>query len=214
MLDSVLLQKYLFQYKNLVLEGMGTIRIKPVGALLDFPNRQLHAPAVELVFSTQEQSAAHLYHWLAKELQCSPFDAREQVHQLTNRFQADLSKHQQAMWPFLGSFERNADGSIGFSSLWKPVSAVPVEAERVIRSGASHTIRVGEEMRTNAEMEQLIQTRNRSTRAYWWVAALVLFFVSVAAIIVFVSDHKMHWLRQSNYHPIEVKDAPLQYKKP
>lgn len=214
MFDSGLLQNYLFQYKNLSLEGLGTLRLKTVAAELDFPNKLLQAPSAELVFAPQEQSAAHLYQWLAREFNSSPFDARDQVQQFTSQILNELRLKKQFVWPVLGTFRQEEDGAIVFNASWKPVAiATPVVAERVIRTGASHTIRVGEDLRTNSEMEELITSLNRKPRKLWWVAALTLLLVAIAIIVVFVSDHASYWLRQSNYHPVDVKETPQQYRK-
>ena len=214
MFDSGLLQNYLFQYKNLSLEGLGTLRLKAVAATLDFPNKLVHPPSAELVFTPQEQSAAHLYQWLARELAISPFEAQDQVQQFTRMAGNDLREKQQFEWPTLGTFLQEAGGGIQFNPSWKPLAvAMPIKAERVIRSGASHTIRVGEEVHTNAEMEEIITSLNQKPRKLWWVAALVLLLMAVGIMVVFVTDHASYWLRQSNYHPVEVKEAPQQYRK-
>jgi hypothetical protein len=214
MTDSQLLQKYLFLYKSIPLEGLGTLYFQPAGAQLDFPNRQLNPPKAELFFSQQVQPASHLYLWMAGELKTTPFEARDLVQQFTGSILTRLKKQNKVDWPLLGTFQKEANDTLQFTSDWMPVAvAAPVKAERVIRSGASHSIRVGEDIRTNVEMEELITSLNKKTRTYWWMAALLLFLAAAAAIVVFVRTHKEHWYRQSNYHLIETKDAPLPYKK-
>ena len=65
-----------------------------------------------------------------------------------------------------------------------PLPVIPVE--RVIRREDTHTIRVGEEERTNKHMEELLAQPETAKKSYWWVYLIIAVLV-IAVIILLIT---------------------------
>ncbi len=176
------LLKYFSLYKNLSLPGIGSFNTAFQPAELDFANKTLNAPAYHIQYNNAEpDTTAHFYNYLTKE---TGLQYEEAVHQL-KKFTAQLKDKLDTGEPvkFFGigvlikkeeGYSFDADKSINdfFSA---------ITAERVIRQNAEHNVRVGEDDKTSTEMyQQLNQTIVKEER--WWIAALVLAFIGIAAI--------------------------------
>jgi hypothetical protein len=89
-----------------------------------------------------------------------------------------------------------------------------VLAERVIRKGAEHHVRVGEQELTNTEMEERLQGAEVKKKLSWWVAGLLLSTLGIILAVLFAGQHKIQWKNFTNYHQLHPQAPPVLYKTP
>ncbi|MBK6827625.1 MAG: hypothetical protein IPG86_12485 [Chitinophagaceae bacterium] len=87
-----------------------------------------------------------------------------------------------------GTGEKGAGEEIRFTARESLIIEPPVPAIRVLREKAEHTVRVGEDERTAAEME-LFLSKTDEKKSYWWAWALGLGLVAVLFSGWYLSEH-------------------------
>lgn len=209
-----LIQKYLSAHRKVELEGWGVLEVKTNASQLDFTNRQLNAPYFSLQFRSGTGNSDSFLKWLSKEKNISIEEAAAEIKNFISQFLSVLQEKKKIDWNGWGIFYRNTEGKIKFQSILTTlVTAGPVTAERVIRKGAEHQVRVGEDQKTNTEMELLLAGLDTKPGNKWWVPALIILFFSIGLAWYFSTLHKTLWTSQGNYRQIILKDAPSQYQE-
>jgi hypothetical protein len=84
-------------------------------------------------------------------------------------------------WHAVGAISKGLAGETKFDPAIRPALEKPVVAEKVIREISEHMVRVGEDQKTSAEMQEMLNLPE-TKRSRWWIAALVagllaLFFI-------------------------------------
>lgn len=206
-----LVAQYLTFKKQVSIEGVGTFSVEELPARLDFPNRLLHAPEHILHFNSKWEEDALFEQWVQKQSGASQQEVKAQLQHLSNQFQRTLTEQQALSWKNIGRFSKK-DQQIQFVSEFEAVKRSPVTAEKVIRKNAQHSIRVGEQEKTNVEMEELLQTQSRKTLNLWWLFALALFLTALVLILFTLINRSQQWNRQGNSKKLKLNDMPALYK--
>ncbi|MFY7839897.1 MAG: hypothetical protein ACOVP7_06450 [Lacibacter sp.] len=206
-----LVAQYLTFKKKVSIKGIGTFSVEELPARLDFPNRLLHAPEQILHFDSKWDTDTAFEEWVQKQKGISQQEVMEQFQHLSDSFQRILSDKKEVTWERLGQFSKS-DQQIQFVSALETVRRSPVTAEKVIRKNAQHSIRVGEQEKTNVEMEELLYNRSRKPLNLSWVIALVLFLIALVTILYTGSTRLQQWNRQGNSEKIKLKEMPPFYK--
>jgi nucleoid DNA-binding protein len=210
-----LIQKYLSAHRRVELEGWGILELKPLSAQLDFPNRILNPPYYTLQFFSEASGSELFLKWLSNEKNISIEEASSQLKEFISQFLSVLQTKKKIDWNGWGIFFRTTDGKTKFQSiLTTVVSPSSVKAERIIRKGAEHQVRVGEDQKTNTEMELLLAETNSLPQQKWWIAACMILLLGAVLTWYFSSAHRLQWKQQSNYRQIEPSPTPEQYKEP
>lgn len=205
------IQKYLLQHHQVTIEGWGTMQLVNESAQVDFTNRKIHAPASIILFQEAKAVDASFENWLTQELNISYNEAVHTVKSFVQSFQQAVL-NAPMRWNGWGSFEY-----INNKIIFKPefnVLPASVTAERVIRKGAEHQIRVGEDERSNTQMEEWLHGSPVKQKYLWWVAGLVLFSFGIILAVLFANHHNIQWKKYTNYHQLQPKDPPVLYKIP
>ncbi|RXK58136.1 hypothetical protein ESA94_19180 [Lacibacter luteus] len=206
-----LVAQYLTFKKQVSIKGIGTFSIEELPARLDFPNRLLHAPEHILHFDSKGSDDVLFEQWVQKQNGISQQEVKEQLQHLSDSFHRTLSDKTELTWEKVGQFSKK-DQQIYFVSAFEAVKRPPVTAEKIIRKNAQHSIRVGEQEKTNVEMEELLYSRSRKTLNFWWVLALVLFLIALVTILFTLSNRSQQWNRQGNSEKLKLKEMPALYK--
>ena len=151
-----LIAKYLSFQKQVSLKNVGTFSVEELPARLDFPNRLLHAPEQILHFHTKWSDDEPFEQWLQKHAGLSQQEIKEQFQNLSVDFQRTLSANNELVWNGIGRFFRNEQQVILFTPSFETLKRAPLSAEKVIRKHAQHSLRVGDQEKTNLEMEELL----------------------------------------------------------
>lgn len=176
---------YLFQNKTCPLPGLGTLAITSHPATYDFVNKSFLPPAVQTVFNTTETDAAVLVDYIASKQNCTVIIAIEALGKFSNGLKQQLAANGKASIPFTGILNSTADGIITFEQLTLPAYLQPnIAAEKVAHPEAAHTMLVGDKETTTLQMAEYY-TEAAPAKNYWWVWALVLFAVAMAAVVIY-----------------------------
>src|SRR5687767_5030714 len=164
---------YFIRHHQLPVPGVGTFLLERHPARGDFPNRIIEPPVYSIIFSQDEaHPPPKLFIWLTEALGISRRDAVTRFNDFSFDLKENISNGHSINWSGIGKLSGGLAGEIKFS----PVPAEmtfeqPVPAEKVIREKPEHTVRVGEEERTSAQMTEILLTQPAVKRSYWWAWA-------------------------------------------
>ncbi len=182
------LQKYFILYKKLSLPGIGWFSAEESAARLDFTEKKLQAPSQVVNFYPQAALPNKVFfQFLSQELAVEETQAIRHFNQFIFDLKDQLSNSGSIALPGIGKLYKNEKNEYEFQSEnWMSDYFPDLSAERIIRQGAEHTIRVGEEEKTNTQMHEMlfIEEKNTSTD-YWWLYAVILALLGIAALIYY-----------------------------
>lgn len=182
---------YLFQNQTCPLPGLGTLSITSVPAEYDFVNKIFLPPQSLTVFNTTETDADLLVDYIAAKQNCSVITAIDDLGKYCNNLKHELTKNSKAVIPYAGNLAIDADSIITFEQIVLPAYLQqPVTAEKVIHPEAAHTMLVGDRETTNLQMAEYY-TETELPKNYWWVWALVLFAIALAAIFIYINQNSL-----------------------
>lgn len=210
MIDLVL--RYLLNHKEVSLKGIGTFSLRNVSSVIDFPDRLLYAPKTILEYSASASDSEDFHRWIENDQQLSAHTAKDKLEFFVKDFQQKLSKHKNVEWEGIGVFSKNEENLLSFQPAFDTFIGDPVKAEKIIRKDAEHYVKVGEEEKTNIEMEELLLKKQKRTIKAWWIFTIVLFLLGVAALWYFSSANKSEWNTQGNGSKIKPGKNEPTYK--
>ncbi len=182
------LHQYLILHRQLQIPGVGTLMLVRKPADIDFANRVVNPPAFSIVFDAGEATVSRkLYNWLAAVLGISERDAVIRFNDFTYDLRSRVQSGEVLDWSGVGKLSKGLGGEIRFESeLIDQPAGEPVPAVKVLREKAEHTVRVGEDQRSSAEMlERLLPGETR--RQPFWAIALVIALIAFVFIAVYFS---------------------------
>jgi len=175
------LVKYFALYKKLILPGIGSFNSSTQPAQLEFVEKTLHAPVHTIIFHEDVQANdENFVSFLIKETGLGQSEASGKFNYFITQLKEKLQSGIALQLPGLGILTNNGD-AYSFTAENQQQFFPGVTAERVIRQNAQHSIRVGEDQKTSAEMHELLH--QEATQDRWWIAAIVLGVIGIAAIL-------------------------------
>jgi hypothetical protein len=171
-----LIATYLFQNKKCPLPGIGHLFIQQTAAQTDFVNKQIFAPSSVIQFSTNEIENENFL---------------ENLSAHSNKTIAEVKKHLQNLFSDqyfsiagVGSFSKENDKLKFIPTVLEDDLLQPVKANRVVHQNEAHTMVVGDTETTTAAMTEYF-AEEEITKDYWWVWALALGGLAIAAIFIY-----------------------------
>jgi hypothetical protein len=110
-------------------------------------------------------------------------------------------------WRGVGTIKKGLGGEIKFQPHEPVFTEQPVPAEKVLREKAEHTVRVGEEEKTSAEMEEML-AKPEENKPYWWAHALVIGLLAIVFIGWYFSEHGVDLSATANSKRLVPGDTP------
>ncbi len=168
------LYQYLLLNKQLPVPGIGTFSLERTPARIDFPNKLMYPPVY--CFSLQEKGVSpsgNFFKWLGKALRVSDRDAIIRFNDFSFDLKKQIDEGDIISWNGVGTLKKGLAGEIKFIPAEPSMSEDPVPAAKVLREKADHTVRVGEDEKTVAEMEEML-AHPVVTRSWWWVYAMIV----------------------------------------
>jgi nucleoid DNA-binding protein len=206
------LRKYLANQQQISIKGVGTISVEQLPARVDFPNQLLYPPETILHFSKLAHHDEAFCRWLSRELQVSEIQAVNDYQSFADEMLKELNENKKMSWNGVGEFVKSENGLINFNPAIQNTSvAKPIAAKKIIRQGAEHYIRVGEDERTNTEMQEILLGDEKKLYKSWWLAAVILLLTALIIIVVYLSNVKNKNLH-SNQNKPTVSESPTLYK--
>ena len=177
------LVKYFSLHGHLVLPGIGSLVAETQPAKIEFVEKTLHAPQYTITLLNDTRSDDALITFIASEMKIASADAAKKfksfIHQLIGTIQAGRNY----TIPGLGVLYGNGLGYHFNTEATLQIMYGSINANKIIRQNVSHNVLVGEDNRTSTEMHQLLQTESASQK--WWIGAVVLGAIGVAAILYY-----------------------------
>lgn len=169
------LYQYFILHKQLNVPGIGTFQLERKPAVSDFPNKLIYPPSYAISLHHSNASPAmNFFGWLGKALDINDREAVIRFNDFAFELKRKILSGDRVKWDGVGTLSSGLAGEIRFESAFKEVIAVePVKAEKVIRDKSEHTVRVGEDEKTSAEMLEYLN-QPAEQKNYWWAMALAI----------------------------------------
>lgn len=166
------LYHYLLQHRKLSLPGIGTFILERKPAQADFPNKQIHPPVYSISLQGNAPvPAGSFFSWLGNSLGVSQMDAVIRFNNFVFELKKQLEADDIIEWNGVGEIKKGLAGEIKFLPQEPLMAGLPVPAEKILRDKAEHTVRVGEQERSSAEMTRIL-SEPEEKKSYWWAYAL------------------------------------------
>lgn len=180
------LYEYLLLHRHLSIPGVGGLELHRTAASSDFAQKQVKPPAFSIRFQPNSPGPSRkLFDWLAGRLNISSHEAIMKFNGFAYDLKSQVMSGKKVSWQRVGEFSRGYSGEIKFESALDDKSFDrPVNAIRVIRDKAVHSVRVGDEERTSAEMADWLHPEDRK-RSYGWIIAMVAAILLVIFLAVY-----------------------------
>lgn len=183
------LYQYLLQHKKLALPGIGTFMVERKPAEIDFPNKLMLPPVYSLVMQPLALiPSGKFFNWLGAVLGISQMDAVVRFNDFVFEVKKQIEKGDAISWNGVGTITKGLAGDIKFQPHEFTIAEQPVAAVKVLREKAEHTVRVGEDEKTSAEMEEML-AKPEASKSWWWVYALAIGLLAVIFIGWYFSEH-------------------------
>ena len=182
------LYEFLVLNKWLSLPGIGTISLRQESSQLDITNRQFTRPSFNYSLDARNDSPPKkLFEWLSASLGITEWDAIKAVNDFSASFKKELSEQKKVVWEKVGTFKNDGAGNLRLDSEVTAPGEQTVIAEKVIRQKAEHTILVGEQERSAAEMEEYFAD-TPAKRNYTSLIAAILVVIAIIFIGWYFSE--------------------------
>jgi nucleoid DNA-binding protein len=206
-----LLRRYLYLYKSISLNGFGTIMLDEIPARIDYPNKLLHPTQYKLQFQSTSNADDRFSIWVSEQLNVSKEESAKQTANFISDLKHCLNNQKVVDWQGIGSFKNDENQVLRFTPSINIETGDPVAAEKIIRRNAEHFIRVGEQEKTNTQMQELLFGTKKKVRFHWWHSAVILLVLGIVAILYFAYLFPMSWKMQGNKMELKTNQAPKQY---
>ncbi|MBP6432577.1 MAG: hypothetical protein KA319_12495 [Ferruginibacter sp.] len=171
-----LIATYLFQHKQCPLPGLGHLYVLQIPAINNFINKQIIAPQWVVKFSATQIDDENFLNYAAKINNTNSSSIKQQLQNLFT--QNNISIHG------VGEF-KNENGKFDFvAEEINPLFSQPTNADRVVHENEAHTMVVGDTETTTTAMTEYFAD-DEVKKDYWWVWALVIAGISIAAICMY-----------------------------
>lgn len=181
------LNAYLFQHRSISIPGLGTIYLETLPANADVAERTILPPVYQFRFDKYfDAPDREFFSYVATHRNILDYEAIKWYNEFSFDLRNRIRTEERVSWDGVGILRKDDSGNVVFESA--PDNGLfmgPTPALRVNRQNAEHTLLVGDQERTNFEMNELLLhdeetagTRSKS----WWIIALVLAVVTLAIL--------------------------------
>lgn len=188
------LKSYLVQHKSINIPGLGTIYLERVPAQIDIVNKQLLPPRYIYKFDKYfDAPDAEFFSYLATHKKLEDYEAIKWYNEFAYNLRAQIRTDEKAEWEGIGIFKKDSSGEIIFEdNSQQPTGLIPLAANRIVRSDASHHLLVGDRETTTIQMSELLNDGNvHVEKESWWIYALIL--TAVGLCIAFFHFYRYGW---------------------
>ena len=178
--------KYLILNKQVNLPGIGHFQVVEFPARLDFNSKVIHAPVPIIQFTNISQAAdRYFFDFVAHELQIEQAESIRKFHDFTYHLKDEVNVNQSIKLPGMGMLMKNSTGGYSFQPVAMFDNYFPsINIDYLLQ----------EEPRTwknTSSSDEDVTAVNGATQQpgrhpyRWWLAAIVLAAVGIAAIAMY-----------------------------
>jgi hypothetical protein len=173
-----LLAKYLHQYKQLHLPGIGSFEVVEQPARLEYADRLIYPPQSEIRYSETGTLNDTQLEYLEQELGVDRFVVERQLQDFVQELKQRLNG-QPFTWYGLGTLLLRQN-RLEFRA--EPLTNLtPVDAHKVIRENAQHTVLIGEQEVQSGDVPEYLHGTGRKRSIFvligWILLALAILFL-------------------------------------
>jgi len=180
------LNAYLFQHRSISIPGLGTIYLETFSANVDVADRTILPPLYKFRFDKYFDSPdREFFAYIASQRKVLDYEAIKWYNEFSTDLRNRIRTEEKVDWEGVGTLSKDEGGNV----LFEPASTsalfmTPTPAIRVNRQNAQHTLLVGDQERTNVEMNELLHDEEAADKRKWawWIVALVLAILALAAL--------------------------------
>lgn len=194
--------------------GLGSVAVQRKAAISDFVDHVFLPPSYSFQWNQADTNPSPgFYKWLADELNTTEEEAALKVNEYVGELKREINAGKEINWEGVGIIRRGMDSGIELETGDKQLDfEQEVFAEKVIHPDSSHTILVGDEEKSSADMNQFLGLFQRKKitkhRLILWIAAFAL-----VLFIIYMSVTGWSPVSVSNKNGISPNDAPASYKE-
>lgn len=180
-----LITKYLFQNGHCPLPSLGELEIGHSSASANFMEKQLTAPQPFIKLNKETPDASGLVQYIAAKAGKPQLDAEDELFNFCKEIKGKVNNGESVVFSGVGKFFKDSSGQLSFDDIKLPAAYFPpVYAERVVHADAAHTMKVGDTETTNTEMEAWYAEEEKPARDRWWIWAVIIGTLSLAASVI------------------------------
>lgn len=202
-----LLHDYFIQNGTITLPGVGTFRMLRISAQVDFASRKMLPPSYTIRYDHRHDSPhRELFEYFEQKTGLPEWEAIRTVNNYVYDLKNNLHNGRTVHVPGFGRLMPDNGSGFQFEPDRLSYEFIPgVTADRVIRQDAEHQIRVGDEERSNREMEVMLAEGVEHTRLWdrFWFRALCLAGLALLLIALraFNGGYSIHAPRMQKVVP-------------
>jgi len=179
------LNAYLFQHRSISIPGLGTIYLETLPANVDVADRTILPPVYHFRFDKYfDAPDRDFFSYVAAQRNILDYEAIKWYNEFAFDLRNRIRTEPEVSWEGVGVLKKDEFGNIQFESVAdNGIFMAATPAVRVNREHAQHTILVGDQERTNIEMnEWLHEEVGEKKKKPWWVIALILALLALAVL--------------------------------
>lgn len=179
------LNAYLFQHRSISIPGLGTIYLETFSANADVADRTILPPAYRFRFDKYfDAPDREFFSYIASQENILDYEAIKLYNEFSFDLRNRIRSEEKVSWDGVGILKKDDTGNILFEQVpEKDHFMLPTPAMRVNRQNAQHTLLVGDQERTNVEMnEWLTEDAAAGKKRSWWIIALILAILALAIL--------------------------------
>jgi hypothetical protein len=181
-----LLHDYFIQNGSLSLPGIGVFRLVRISPQADLANRKLLPPSYTVRFDNRNSTPSkELFSYIAMRTGMDELDAVRRMNHYAYDIKDRLQHGGKVEWPGMGTLLPDNGSGFGFEPNRMTFDFTSeVDARRVIHKQSQHTVIVGDEEKTNEEMQEILLEPERKPGwvSGFWFRALLIALVAAAII--------------------------------
>ena len=191
-----LVRTYLLQKSSVSIPGLGTIYVERSPARSDFINKQLLPPSYHFRFDKYfDAPGKDFFAFIAARKNVEDYEAIKLYNEWALSLRNNISAEHSSQLDGIGVLKRDQSGEVVFEpEAPADAFAIPVPAQRIVRTNTRHTMLVGDREVSNVEMTDYLHDEVHKEKTSWWVYALIIAAVALTAIL-------FHFFRNSNTAP-------------
>jgi hypothetical protein len=179
------LNAYLFQHRSISIPGLGTIYMETFPASADVADRTILPPHYRFRFDKYfDAPDRDFFSYLAVQKNILDFEAIRWYNEFSYELRNRIRSEEQVDWEGVGVLKKDVTGNTLFESTTGDnlfMTATP--ALRVNHQNASHTLLVGDQEKTNFEMNEWLSEEAADNRkGSWRIIVLVLAILALALL--------------------------------
>lgn len=182
-----ILYKYILIYKKVNLPGIGTFTLHRKASQFNFTDKTFTAPSWFITFNEKDDSPSREFYLNLMNL---TGETEQQLHQKVNDFSKDLKReisvYKKVSLNGLGTLIQDNNGMYRFENELRNVQSYfpDIIAEMVSRQNGEKSLFEQGAAINNIESETLLtnSTAETSGKTEWWVDAIILGILAIAAI--------------------------------